>query len=161
MLTHSPAFSYRGNVRHNIFLRRNKMEKTKFGMDVCLLAAAAYFLALFGGYVPVLLVAGYVLLMEEDAWLKKCAVKAVGIMVIFSVANLFIGLIPNAISLINYIFSAFGGSFYIGFVSNLVSALSLVLAVVQKLLLVFLGLKALKHEDIPFETVDKLVEKYM
>ena len=56
------------------------MPKTKFGITVGLFAAAIYFAAIFGGYVPVLLLGGYALIAEKDGWLKRVAIKAVAIL---------------------------------------------------------------------------------
>lgn len=53
--------------------------KTKLGISVGLLGTMVYFAALFGGYTPVILLAGYVLLFEENEWLKKAAIKAVAL----------------------------------------------------------------------------------
>lgn len=47
------------------------MSKTKLGISTTLLAALAYFAGGFSGYLLLFLVAGYVLLKEEDEWLKK------------------------------------------------------------------------------------------
>ncbi len=46
------------------------MQKTKLGVSVALMGAALYFLGLFSGYVALIILAGYVLLMEENVWLK-------------------------------------------------------------------------------------------
>ena len=46
------------------------MEKSKLGIPVTLLAAAAALLGLYGGYVAVIVLVGYVLLVEENEWLK-------------------------------------------------------------------------------------------
>ena len=53
------------------------MNKTKLGITTGLLAALAYFTGCFSGYLLLFLVAGYVLLKEEDEWLRKNVVKAV------------------------------------------------------------------------------------
>ncbi len=45
------------------------MQKTKLGVSVALMGAALYFLGLFSGYVALIILAGYVLLMEENVWL--------------------------------------------------------------------------------------------
>ena len=55
----------------------------------------------------------YVLLFEENSWLRKSAVKAVSVMALFSLLITVLNLVPNAISFINDFTSIFGGSFYI------------------------------------------------
>ena len=52
------------------------MEKTKLGISVGLFGAIIFAVALFGGYIPSILLVGYVLLMETNEWLRKSAVKA-------------------------------------------------------------------------------------
>lgn len=49
-----------------------------------MLGAAIYLTELFSGYLVAVLIAGYVLLFEENGWLKRSAVKAVSLMVFFS-----------------------------------------------------------------------------
>ena len=74
------------------------MQKTRLGISVGMLGAAIYLTGLFSGYVVAVLMAGYVLLFEENSWLRRSAVKAVSLMVFFSFITVLINLIPNAIS---------------------------------------------------------------
>lgn len=87
--------------------------------------------------------------------------KAVSLMVLFSFATMLINLISNAISDINYIVSMFGSSFYAGFISDLVSAMTSIIDIIEKLLFIGLGVKALNQGTITVPVVDKLVSKYM
>jgi len=137
------------------------MQKTRIGITVGLLGAAIYFMGLFGEYVVTVLLVGYVLLFESNEWLKKAAVKAISVMVLFSFLSAIVNLIPSAISFIDYIVSIFGGNFYIGFVSNLVNAVVTALGILKKLLLLGLGLKALNQGTIAVPVVDGLINKYM
>lgn len=137
------------------------MQKTRLGISVGLLGAAIYFLGLFSGYMVAVLLTGYVLLFEENEWLKKGAVKAVALMAFFSLLTAVINLIPNAMSFINSIVSAFGGNFYIMFIDNLIDAIVIALSVIEKLLFIGLGLKALNQGTISVPIVDQLIAKYM
>ena len=137
------------------------MKKTKLGISVGLLGAAIYFMGLFSGYLVVVLLAGYVLLCEDNEWLKKSAVKAVSVMALFSFLVTVVNLIPNAISVIDSIVSIFGGNFYVAFLSNLVSAVVAVLNIIEKLVLLGLGVKALNQGTIAVPVVDNLINKYM
>lgn len=137
------------------------MQKTKLGISVGLLGAGLYFMGLFSGYMVTVLLAGYVLLCEENEWLKKAAVKAISVMVLFSFVSAIINLLPNAMSIIDSLVSMFGGSFYIGFISNLVNAVVTALNVIEKLLLLGLGVKALNQGTIAVPVVDGLINKYM
>jgi hypothetical protein len=134
--------------------------KTKLGISIGLLGAAAYFLGLVGGYTAAVVLAGYILLFESDRWLKVAAVKAVAVCVFFSVANALLGFIPNAIDLIDDVFRIFGGSFSIGFISSLVGLASTILAIAQKALLLLLGFSALEQKTFEFSFVDGLIGKH-
>lgn len=80
------------------------MQKTKLGVSVAVLGAAMYFTGLFSGYIVAVVLAGYILLMEENEWLKKTAVKAVALMIAFSLLSTLLGLIPGVINFIDSIF---------------------------------------------------------
>ena len=137
------------------------MQKTRLGISVGLLGAAIYLTGLFSGYLVAVLMAGYVLLFEENGWLKRSAVKAVSLMVFFSFITVLVNLIPNAMSCIGYIASMFGGSFHIGFISNLVSAVTSAIDIIEKVLFLALGVKALNQGTIVVPVVDKMINKYM
>lgn len=137
------------------------MQKTKLGISVGLLGAVIYFMGLFSGFLVTILLAGYVLLCEENEWLRKSAVKAVFVSVFFSVLSAVVTLLPDAVGVIDSLVSIFGGSVYIAFVSNLVSAVLSVLNIVEKVLLLGLGLKALNQGTIAVPVVDKLIDQYM
>ena len=106
------------------------MQKTRLGISVGLLGAAIYFMGLFSGYLLAVLLAGYVLLFEENSWLRKNAVKAMSVMAVFSL-------------------------------SNLISAAVAALNIIEKLLIIGLGVKALTQGTIAVPVVDNLINKYM
>lgn len=137
------------------------MQKAKLGISVGLLGTAIYFTSLFSGYLVPVILTGYVLLFEENDWLRKNAVKAVSLTVFFSFVIVVINLIPNVISFINYIVSMFGGNFHIAFISNLVNAATSAIDIIEKVLFIGLGLKALNQGSISVPVVDKLINKYM
>ena len=137
------------------------MQKTRLGISVGLLGAAIYFMGLFSGYLLAVLLAGYVLLFEENSWLRKNAVKAMSVMAVFSLLITVLNLVPNAIGFINDVVSIFGGSFSVAFLSNLISAAVAALNIIEKLLIIGLGVKALTQGTIAVPVVDNLINKYM
>jgi len=137
------------------------MQKTRLGISVGMLGAAVYLTGLFSGYLVAILMAGYVLLFEENGWLKRSVVKAVSLMVFFSFITVLINLIPDAMNCISYIASMFGGNFHVGFISNLVSAVTSVIDIIEKVFFLALGVKALNQRTIAVPVVDKLISKYM
>lgn len=137
------------------------MQKTKMGISVGLLGAMLFAAALFGGYVAVILLAGYVLLYEENMWLKRSAVKAVALLVCFSVLNAVLGLIPGLISFIDDICNVFGGSFSILFISRIINVITSALSLIKIVLFLLLGFKALGQGTIKVPVVDDLINKHM
>lgn len=135
------------------------MQKTKLGISVGLLGAAVYFFGFFGGSVATILIAAYILLMEENSWLKKSAVKAVALWIVFALISAVLGFIPDIIGFVDSIFNIFGGSFHISFLTNIVYMLRNGLDIVEKVLFLLLGLKALNQGTVPVPGIDKLVDK--
>lgn len=136
------------------------MQKTRLGISAGLLGAAIYFASFFGGYTVAIILGGYILLCEENAWLKKASVKAVALMFGFAVLTAVINLIPNAIGFIDNIFNVFGGDFYIAFVSNIIELITSALAILEKVLFIVLGLKAFNQGTLTIPVIDSLVNKH-
>lgn len=72
-----------------------------------------------------------------------------------------IGISVGLFGAANYFMGLFGGEFYIGFISNLVNAVVSALSIIEKLLLIGLGVKALNQGTINVPVVDNLINKYM
>ncbi len=135
------------------------MQKTRLGISAALLGAVVCFSGLFSGYLLVFLLTAYILLMEENVWLKKTAVKTIAVLMVFSLLNAVLGLIPDLISVISSIFNIFNGSFSIRILSSIISAARSVLGFLETLLLLGLGFKALNQGTIKIPMIDKLVDK--
>lgn len=137
------------------------MQKTRLGISVGLLAAAIYFTSFFGGYLVAILLAGYVLTFEADSWLKKSAVKAVGLLILFSFLSAVINLVPNLLGFVNDVLGIFGVGFGYGVISHLISAVLGILDILEKVLFLALGVSAFKQKDVDVPVVDSLIGKYM
>lgn len=135
------------------------MQKTKLGVSAALLGAALYFSGLFSGYVITIILAGYVLLMEDNLWLKKAAVKTVALMMAFSVILAVLGLIPGLVNFIDDIFNIFNGNFSVRFVTNIITMLRSGISLIETVVFLLLGLKALNQGNIHIPVIDKLVDK--
>ena len=55
----------------------------------------------------------------------------------------------------------FGGNFHVGFITNLVSAVTSAIDIIEKVFFLALGVKALNQGTIAVPVVDKLISKYM
>lgn len=137
------------------------MEKTKLGISVGFAAAAIYFVAYFGGYVPAILMAGYVLIAEENQWLKRSAVKAVATLACFSALFAVIGLLPDALSWIGSLVDLFNGSFSYSVVSKILSVITGALGIAKTVIFLMLGFKALTLSNVKVPFVDNFLNKYM
>ena len=137
------------------------MQKTRLGISVGLLGAAIYLVGLFGGYVAMVVLAGYTLLFESNGWLRRSAVKAVVLMVAFSALNAVLGLIPDCFSAIGEVVVLGGGEFQLVLLNHLFSALIQLVDVVKKVLFLVLGAKALRQSTVVIPTVDEFISSYM
>lgn len=137
------------------------MQKTRLGVTVGALGAITYFAGFFSGYMVAILLAGYVLLFEENAWLKRSVVKAIVLLAFFSVTIALINLIPDAINFIDDIANVFKGNFSISVVSHIVTVVVAALNIIEKLLFLGLGIKALNQGTIVIPFIDSKVSKYM
>lgn len=135
------------------------MEKTKLGLSVAIMGAIVYLTALFGGFTPLLLVAGYILIVEENADLKKTAVTALMILLTFSAVNFIIGLLPDVQTILLSLLNIFGiNDIYLPFINNIANFLYSVIGLLRELVFIFLaGLSILKKPlKLPF--IDKLFD---
>ena len=143
-------------------MEEKKMQKTKLGVSIGLVGAATYFFGMFSGYLALILLAGYILIAEENEWLRRNAVKAVVLSVSFSLLSLFIGFLPDAFSLIDDACEIFHGSFRAYYViSSIAVFLQHILSLAKDILFLILGIKALKLGSIKIPFIDNVIQKYM
>lgn len=137
------------------------MQNTRLGIKVGLLGAALFSLGLFGGYTSLILMAGYILLFEENPWLRRSAVKAAILLVIFSFISTIINLVPDGIDVVVNFISMFNNNFYASSIKNFFSAIVGIVNIVEKVLFLGLGIKALNQGTIVIPWIDNLISKYM
>lgn len=134
------------------------MTKTKLGITVGLMGAVVALSPVVFGLTVMALAAGYVLIAEENAWLKRLAVKVVVIVLAFGLLTEVLDLLPNLISVFSSFASALGLSFSLSFVTNIMSGFIKICNLVETVLLVIMGVLALKQASIPIPFVDKMFE---
>ncbi len=135
------------------------MQKTKLGISVGVFGAFLFFSGLFSGYLLTTLMTAYVLVYEENVWLKKTAVKAVALMVGFSVLYSVVGLLPQAIDIVNYVVNLFGGYFAIGIIDKIRSLLVTVVTFAETIMFIVLGIKAFSQGTVRVPVIDGFVNK--
>ena len=136
------------------------MEKSKLGISVTFLAAILYLLGFYGGYIVAVVTVGYVLLKEDNLWLKKAAINVIAWLLLFGLASTAINLIPNFLSLIYSIISMFGGSAYFTAVESFFSFLSQILSLGKTVMFILMAALALGHKSILLPGINNL-DKYI
>lgn len=136
------------------------MQKTKLGISVGLLGACVCLATLFSGYLAAIVLVGYILLFEENEWLKKNSVKALAFGMMITLVTYVIGLIPDLLSWFNSVFRVFNGSFNYGFTSSIITVINGALDIIEKCVLMLMGVKALKLGTVNIPVVDNVVNKY-
>lgn len=132
------------------------MQKTKLGLSTGIVAALTFLLFLFGGYTTGLLAVGYILICEQDSWLKSSAVKALLLAIVFSVLNFVVYLLPDLIGILSSLLEIFGSHLYISFISNVANFFSNVLSLVRWVAFAGLAVLALKNKSVAIKPIDKL-----
>ncbi len=136
------------------------MEKSKLGISVCLLSALT-FLSGYFGITVLLLVAGYVLIREENASLKKNAVGTIVLYLAFAALSLCIGLLDNVFDLFNF------GSWMYEYAytaydiwNSFISCLYTLVDIAEKVVFGLLALFALLGKEVKIPVIDKFLEKH-
>ncbi len=136
------------------------MEKTKLGISIGLMGAAVYFTGILN-YIALIFIAGYILLFEENNWLKKSAVKAVVIFVTFSIIPVCFGFVSNVFDFVNYLINGFGGRLNLGWPLNIEILVNIASQFIRNTLLFILGFMAISQGSIPVKPIDKFVDRHM
>ncbi|MBP0960917.1 MAG: hypothetical protein J5864_02135 [Oscillospiraceae bacterium] len=138
-------------------------EKTSIGIPVALMGAALYFTMQFGGTVAFLILAAYVFLIDKNDWLKRVAVKAFSLSVVFSIIYAVLGLLPDLTGVLGSFLRIFNtsrsSSLEIPFLSPLVSCLRSCLNMIEKVFFLLLGFQAMKKSDIAIAPIDKIADQ--
>lgn len=143
------------------------MQKTKLGISVGVLCAILFFVGFFGGWIPTLLIAGYILLNEENPWLKKTTIKAVMLMLLFAIVPAILNLIPGLFDIITstvLIFKDYLKGEFFGILSDIervISTINTIIYYAEKIIFLLLGFLALKQSTIKLPLIDDLLNKYI
>ena len=134
--------------------------KTKLGVSVGLAAAGVYVLAVLGNYTAILLAVGYIFLMEEDAWLKKSALKALATMLFFSFLLSLLGLVPDAFKWIGTALSVINVNDGTRAITAFWFLITQAIDIFKTCIFLALALKALNQSTITVPVVDELINKH-
>ena len=134
------------------------MEKTKIGLSVALVSAFVYLVALFGGYAPLILVGGYILIAEESSQLKKAAVTAMAVLLAVSAAVFLVGLIPDLLNTVYTFLRLFDVQLYDSTIQTLANLLSNIIYIARSVALVGLAGLSLINKPMNLPFIDRLFD---
>ena len=135
------------------------MQKAKLGISVGLLGAAIYLTALSGSLLGLLVLAGYVLLVEDNQWLRLFAVKAVAVYMFFYFVIQAVGYVPDVLDIISDAGNLFNAYVSVPVLNDIVTLVKDLIYLAEKIFLMVLGVKALNQGTVAVPFVDKLVVK--
>lgn len=140
------------------------MQKTKLGISVGLLGAILYFSGLFAGYFVTAAIVAYVLIREENEWLRKTAVKALVLAFFFPILQKVVGVLPDLIDLANDALNMVKLNFADKFFAFLLKPFSLLYSVVSiahYVVFILLGVLALSEKSFKVPVIDSLIDKHV
>lgn len=136
------------------------MLKSKLGISIALVGAAMYFLGAIS-FIPAVLLAGYVLIAEQNEWLRRQAAKMIGVVIVFGLLSIAVGWLDDAASVLNIIVGWFDDDVYIRIPANLTSLCQYVISLAREIFLLVMGFMALGMKGVKLGVVDKQLDKYM
>lgn len=135
------------------------MQKTKFGLSIGAFGALLYFSGLFSGYLLTVILAGYTLFYEENPWLKRTAVKAVSLLIFFSLAGSIIGLLPGTVDVLDRLFAIFTLNFHASLLLRIVTFLQSAVSLLGDIVFLVAGFKAFSQGNLRVPIVDSLTDR--
>lgn len=135
------------------------MQKSKLGLPAGIAAAIMYMTGVFGGYFPALLLAGFVLLYEEENFIRRAAVKTVILMFLFSILNFVIYLIPDIVGIFQNLLAIFKVYFATNFLDNISATFGQTLSLVETVLFLVLAVLALFGKSVDVKPLSNWADK--
>lgn len=137
------------------------MLKTKLGVSIALVGAAMYFLGAYS-FIPAVLLAGYVLIAEQNEWLKRQAAKMIGVVLLFGILSIAVSWLDDVVSVLNIIIHWFDkGASYLSIPANLTSLCQYIISLSKEIFLIVMGFMALGMKNVKLGAIDKLLDKFM
>ncbi len=137
------------------------MQKTKLGISVGLMGAIVCLAGYYSGVLALVLIGAYIFFKEENEWLKKLCVRVLVAVLAFCIVDSVLTIIPDVFGLLSDLVGLIGISLRFTFINDLVYLVMDVIDLLQKLIFIGLGLKALNQGTIKLPVIDSMVDKYM
>ena len=143
------------------------MYKTKLGLSNCMVAGIIFLLALFVEFNsltmymwPFILLVAYVLTKEEDLWLKASAVKAVMIILAFSLIPFAFSFVWDIIEFINF-FLGIAEEMPVTDGFGIMGTVQMLCEIVEKIYLFLLAIFAFKGKTVKVPVIDGIIRKHI
>jgi uncharacterized membrane protein len=117
-------------------------------------------IGLFGGYFITIAAVAYVLLREENMWLRKTAIKVLVLTFAFPLLHTIIGFLPDLVKFINDVMYLFDDYFKVEKLSAIVTVLKDVVNIAEYVVFVLFGVLSFSQRTIRLPLVDKLIDKH-
>ena len=137
------------------------MDKTKLGISVGLMGAILYCFGLFGGAIVTVAAVAYVLICEENEWLKKTAIKVVVLMLLFPVAQMVIGVIPDLAGIVADLLNIFKVGVNLSIIYSIESLLRGLISIAEYVVFAILAVMALAQKTVTIPLLDPFIDKHM
>ena len=134
------------------------MQKTRFGLSANSFAALAFLAGIVSPLIT-LVMAGAVLLTEENDWLKRMVWKALAFVILMSMAAYSIEMINTALDSINGLLSYVDASFDASKVKIFVNLCASIVRVLEVIFLILFAKKAYAGQYVKLPVGDNIVEK--
>lgn len=134
--------------------------KSKLGISVGLFGAGIYLGNLVGGILVSILLLAYVLLFEENEWLKVSVIKATVITMLFAFVTMVVELVPRTIGTIDNLMRIFDGDFTMQFLSRITLFLNYGIGLLEMIVFLLLAVKALNQRTMTIPVVDGMIKKH-
>lgn len=134
--------------------------KSKLGISVGLFGAGIYLGNLVGGILVSILLLAYVLLFEENEWLKVSVIKATVITMLFAFVTMVVELVPRTIGTIDNLMRIFDGDFTMQFLSRITLFLNYGIGLLEMIVFLLLAVKALNQRTMSIPVVDGMIKKH-
>jgi len=136
------------------------MNKTKLGISPKAYAALT-FIAGLGGILPVLLMAGVVLLIEDNDWLKRTVAKAAAFLLIVSLVLAFIGCFDYIFVILGNILSIFDASYNFSTLNEIISLFENIIYFGTDICLIMFAFAAGSGKYVQIPVIDTFIDGNM
>ncbi len=137
------------------------MQKTKLGIPIFLMGAFAWLLGYYVGYPAILLFVGYVLIAEENPWLRRQCCRVLAVMMCFTLLSTALNLLPNVESTLATVWSLFDKPLYWEWLHKIVNLISELIYWVKFVIFLGFALVSLKGKIIRLPLIDPFLEKHL